>query len=168
MSCGPGVARVHFESAVKSVVSDECLEGFHEGGAVSGGERCEEIVLGCLDLLLKPAQVRPSELGQADRVSTPVARISRACRIPFFLEVVQECDHVAAVDAEAATQLGLAGRAVLGKRCKYGEVTAVVGPVDGVRDHPDRGSAELEEQPGGKFPQHAGRRFTIGHVPKSS
>ena len=87
-------------------------------GAFPGRERFEEEVVGVLHQFVEPGQHSFSVFRYVNDFVAPVERVGVACDQSLMLQVVDDGDHVAAVEAKPPAQLSLDRRTELDEGSK--------------------------------------------------
>ena len=132
-----GVVRGNTVVSGCQVMLDEALQQVVELAALPCRQWLEQCALRLVDEIVERAQGPGARRRDADRVAATVAAVRAAEGEPVALEIVEDRDDVAAVDAEPARERGLADRPEFfecGKDC-------VVIPTD------TRGREVIDDQP---------------------
>lgn len=115
-----------------AVVLDQSGEEALQLAALNGREGLEQGILGVLDAGVEPLQGLSAGGGEPNQVAATISLVAGARDEPVTLEVVDDRDHVAAVDRQSAPERRLASWPLFVERDEHAEVV----PADPGRREP--------------------------------
>jgi hypothetical protein len=163
--CRPGSARAEGGPAMQlAVVLDQSGEEAPQLAALTGREGLEQGILGILDAGVEPLQGLSAGGRQPNQVAATISLVAGARDEAVTLEVVDDRDHVAAVDRQSAPERRLAGWPLIVERDEHREVVpADSGRREALADQPVRVKRRLVQQPARELGQPP-RRARLGFV----